>query len=1826
MPTNFGSNTPLTFKDPSANLFKSPVDDYIAKPKASTPKASSTKGASVVTNTQPTQTPLPDDTKLYQDLNVTTWVGGYGEGQTVDTIQKWMQVRAYRPELIKELQDTKQYGDAVLNSPNAFPAKTAKEEDKSLFTSTEWLNLESTVGQIKLAKAKALWDVQDFLFNPESKIASTFKKNIWVDKYNNYKAIVDNFDVMKEAIKSDTSFVDEERGIRGIRTLAPIKAAIDIMSPTWKDYSTYLAAIGAAKEDGAKPIEDWTTPTANFLWGALMYGWASSVGRSVLTKGLSEMGFAIEGTTWGNMVKLANTIERTANKSPTLYAATVDNALTNAMEYGVTKSLNGDYSSSDFINNMLIGATVPFIFKGVGVAYDKVKWMVKGVTPKDVVGIEKAVKTHMQEQGSTTVKEAMDWIADSHVFSDGETLATKLDNYKAETPKNPDSVISHPEVQSTFAAQGKSISTRAAKKVANVITKLNEKIKGENTAEGWYGALGDEDKIQITKKAVMDNLAGETVVNWDVADKAIKKAFEDNGMKYNEGEYGIIHSSLDDVDEMFHTPTSKPEDIPHAKSLTDLENAVKWESEKNVSQSHIDDINTKLDRWDESVIGDIGKAAESTWVKFDPERAYKKWVIGEASRTLDNTYLAGVNKQIELARFGYKNARNNAIKAFTERVNNIKENLRNSFGKQFEDLIGKPLGKTMLSDIESIVKWALHTTKVWGKLVSNRLNKVADNTWKVLSDVGRQWVKLARDIESSLTNTTRQIKRDIDTIAEWFPVLGKSYRKVIRDKYKAKITPSTTFDGVQKILTDMHKELYIKTAKELESNADTLIQRVMKMNNTKSKKSNLNVETIEKLIETYSRFNKAKLEGNLVDMVAANQDLENFYKQGRDIFKQNVTEVKASIKSDVTQFVAQLDREGTKRAEMRFINTPVSGIGRAKTFLEWVRAYAESVIPANLQIFHIFKGNKIMQKVFLGNFQKAQTIFANVKREIVDIAAPKAIKLAQKVGWSHDDASYKLSLWMGKDGEYAHENNLLTDITFQKNKNGEYEVVFSDNYETFLLDNQKLVDSGDIIHFGTSQNTELKEKILNSIYSKLDSHYSSNKEFKNVVDQIRTHLSQTGDDIAEVSKRRFNKIFVKMENYFPMIKKGKGWVESAFDSSGEFSTFVKDSIEDGHMNTRVPPAQGQMVRRELWFTETLNHHLDWAVWWKMNIENLLDADATLRKMKQWRNGLRDEVPLTPIDDMYDMAKLAEDTPDIDGIDNPIMTDEVSFFLRTHIGKIATRGRNLSSGTDFGRRVVNGFSAQANRIMLSWPYTALKQTASLPDIAIQAGNDNFLTWMRSASNGNINIALQDSGYLMERQATVTSKEGAWRNSFIQSNKTLAQKAWGMWNNAMDMLTGNTTKLVDGALSSRAWLSWMSKYLDENNLFHKSWDKLDLASVRDKILKLENGREIWMDAVTEADSMMSKVMGSNQLVDKAIGSESLLTKGTLLFQRTGLNHLVSTIDSVAGKYRDGRLWGAGKTKATALASLQASKVALGSAFVYADFKAIEYLKNQVAIGMGSKDEESTKKIYDSFGNEVVNPTYDDIVWNEMKFWFFSNMISPNMGIDLTTGFSPAINQFKKVAKAPTNERRTEELFHTVAKASMNGSWEDILRYGMSTMGIGMTSSTAKKYDSAFLTAKKTVGWVPTDEQVTKQTEINSIQLSNSKTSKELVTKKSSFIKNAIAKYWSDITQEEYVKFVNENKKDFDALEIYTPAQAKSFFASLQLTGKKSSWEVDSVLMGKDIETIFDVQIVPLLKEWKRDEAWKEVLRLDSKWVIKAGAGRKKILEMFQSYKAQ
>lgn len=100
-----------------------------------------------------------------------------------------------------------------------------------------------------------------------------------------------------------------------------------------------------------------------------------------------------------------------------------------------------------------------------------------------------------------------------------------------------------------------------------------------------------------------------------------------------------------------------------------------------------------------------------------------------------------------------------------------------------------------------------------------------------------------------------------------------------------------------------------------------------------------------------------------------------------------------------------------------------------------------------------------MVDIFLGKFQKIQTKFANQRREVVDILVPKIIKLAQRAEGDHDNASYKLSLWMTRKSEFGHENNMVTDIIFKKDKNGRYNVVFTGNDKKYLKSNKALVDS-----------------------------------------------------------------------------------------------------------------------------------------------------------------------------------------------------------------------------------------------------------------------------------------------------------------------------------------------------------------------------------------------------------------------------------------------------------------------------------------------------------------------------------------------------------------------------------------------------------------------------------------------------------------------------------------------------------------------------------------------------------------------------------------------
>ena len=1703
----------------------------------------------------------------------------------------WQTIDSYKATSLHEAQNTEAW---MVNSN--YTTKLAKEADSSLFTATDKLNMNTSLADIKFAKDKAQSDIEDFYTNPNSTIAKTFKKNVGIERYNLYTDMVNKRNSYSAWIMEDKDSAYLSSWIRGFMDLPIVSTVVD--KATWGEYSAYTDAIAQKEAEGVEWLTSkWAYMTANLIWWALEFwgiGWGT---RLAATKWLSELGWMTKGATWGNMIKLANTIERTANASPTLYAMTVDNWLNAAVQYWIDKSIGWKYSDSDFVSNLYLWAALPMAFKAGFAALSSTWRAIKWVTPKDITSLEKAVTKEMETNWAPTPEVALKNINDSFSFEDWKTLGNKVDEYKATTKVNPDAEVSHQEVISTSAKNWVTITTRAGKKVANAINTLNKSLKEGEEVSGAYGTMGSNDSAMMAKQQIVAEVNATPLVKSEDADTIISKVLKENNIAHTE-EFKLKDDGADDFDELMHNPESKPELIPEATTLDEVWDAVTWK--KSITLSDIEkkrfDIET-MNKWGAKSVKEL---ADLAWVKFDWDKAAIDWVT-------DKDYLHKIVDSIETKVSWYDSFSTRLKKWLNARIKTLNDNIK-SWTKI--DLIW--LGKVATSHISTIQKEIGILTKRLSTATSQAVKDWIEKTI-LLKNTQIEWIRASHQEYKNNTRIIRQLVRnELDEWATTYSMINPSNTTAIKNKYKAMISQSTTLDRAQKIIESFHKEAYIKWVSALEDKANKLIKSVNRRNNIKKLKSNIPVDTFNKLQEVFNDFNKAKANWDLIKMNEAVNNLSTFYKEGRDIFKAKLVETKAKTQLAVTKMVDVIESRGDTELDMRLWNSPEAWLKTSPSAWERTLKYVESVVPANLQIERLFKWMPEMIDTFLWRFQKIESAFTNRRRAVVDILVPKLIKLSQRIEPLHDNASVKLSLWLTSKTEFGHENNMMTDLIMKKNKAWKYSIIFTNDNVKYLERNKWLVDSWDVVHFWTNDKDLLKEKILNGIYSEFDSHLTNDKEFAAAIWELRTHFTTTWQNIKDISKKRFNKDWDFLKEYFPIIKTWPTALDSAFETSWEYSKLIDNTINDQFLIERVPPSPWKMIRRELWFSEIMSHHLDSAVWWEHTVEALLDADATLRKMAQWRNWLKE---IEPIDskNMFNMEHLTlDDWWDI-WIGNQIMSDEVKFFLRTHIGKIATRGRNLAWGFDSWRGIVNSLNTYANRIILSSPYTALKQTASIPDIAIQAWGKNFVSWMRSLTFSNAWLAVQESWKLMERQATKFSREWVWRWEWLTAGDWIFTTTWKFIWEWLDKFNWNSVKLIDWAVSAHAWLAWVSKYLDENNLFHKSWGKLDLASIKEKILAMDWGEEIWKQAIREWDNTMSRVMWSNQITEKSLGSNSALTKWVLLFQRTWLNRVIASLDTAINAYQS---WDT-LAKRTWLAALQMAKLTIAGAWVYADFKAVQLVHNKVDVSIGKKTEEDTKKIYQMWWwwiQEVQNPTNLDLVWNEMKFFFNANLVSPNTWLDLTVWVTPFLQQISKVSSAPTTERKVEETANAIAKLAMNTSWEELLRFAFAQQWIWMTTVNSKTYDAAATAINseyKVQGIDATklpnyEDLVSKKIQIQKAQAEKAKAEKPYKDAEAKLIKDSLQKYWSKPTIEDVIKEYKANSGNLK--QITKVKDIKSLYAKVQLAWAKTDGQKESILMGLPADIMYEVEIKPLIVNWDETAAKEKIKELLSKWVIK------------------
>lgn len=1788
-----------TFKDPLASI-KNPVEAF-TKP---TPKAPSKKtGASVDSKT--IYNPVVTQERTW----VKTWVG-FWQWQTVDTIEKGYSIPSFNTEY-KDILNSQAYLSDAKNleawlTDDTFDTKKAKQLDKSLFTNTSSLNLKSTLSDISLAKAKAQKDIEAF-HDPSSTIAKAFRTNIGETKYKEYTEFlwgVNNYVTAlrsdKELAKSLPSFTrslynsDLLRGVTNLATwgeMEKFNAAADFLSDKWEIETSV----------GSKIKKIWGTlvgdlPKYMVLWAAADYA---------ATEGLINAGYTVGWNIWYNMTKVGNGVRRIAQTSPYLYNATVNNSVMSVLDYGTQKAIGKDYSTSDFVSSLFMGAVVPSVFKGVGDAIWSFKNMVRS-TPKDIKALESAVNKEIEIGWAKNAKEAIDNLSDGFKFEDGETLGNKLDTYISKVWKNTDNSISHQELRASLAEEGVTIGSAASKKVADTLSELNSKLKfSEEPWVGW-GDIGADGKIQIAKFNIVSRIREAKKVNIATVRKIIDE--ETKGLDAGGGnkEMGVT----DTVDDLFHSDWFTPSHLPNATTIQEVSKAL--DGKDKLSLKDIDNSRLDIETMNKWGAKSVEKLAKQENVGFDWDKAVTDWKTNKA-------YLHEVLDRVEASTTWYTKFASKVKKNILWKIESVRVNLKSA--SKFDAIwLGKEAidnTNTISSEIRTLVKRLKSaTSQVEKKAIKETIDKknLQISKLKTSHNEYKSNVKVIRWL----------VRSELDSWSERYPMVSAAIRSTVKNKYKAMVSSTTTLDRAQEIVEKFHKDMYGLSIRKLSNDVDSLISRVNRMRKSKSKKNTINEDYIYEMQKAATTFESAKKEGDLMGMVEAKASLKAFEKDGRNVYKEEVEKTKWETQALATKVLEELDKNWEQLYTQRFVNTPTSGTPRPSNFVKDVANFFEANFWTHLQFPKIFGQDSVINKVMNIPFIRAIDSFQKKKLEILDNWIPEASKALKGISWDRESQMNKWMLWRNRNSN-AHEYNLKNDMVFVKGKDWIYQFKAVANIPEYLRKNKSSVSKWDIVHFWNADE-DLKHKILSQVYSEFDSHYVNSKAFKTIEDKFRSHFETNGQSLVKKMKELFNKPLEVIDNYNPLSFYWK-WTDSdIIGNVGEMQNFYKDTLEDWFLNTRKGPWKDVRLITDPY--ELMSRHLNWAVYWGEVVEPLRKAEALYRILHNWRTAVTSD----SIDNQVEaMARNKDWNIDPYNLDlwsweaihwadgnNAILSPEVDKFLHTHLGKIATQWANLGQKVDFGwNAIVSKVYSHAYRALLSGWRTPFKQLSSLGDMLVQGGEKNFASSMRStASIDNIQFAVWQSGYLKERQAPVFSKEGYGKNFRTTSHYASSTKVRLKYERGMDAVFGNAIKLMDGATSTTAWMSGMSKYLDENYpSLHKSWAKMDLRKIAKELWEDE-----WRDAVANADAFMSKIMGSNQIADAGVGTRNTLSKWVLFLWKTWLNRMVTIGDSVQKIFSS--KYGVGDRAITA------ANLVLSTAYTYALFKTIDYFYNQTQVALGVKEEEDIGKITDAMGNVIEDPTFWDKLTHEMLYLVWTVVQSPTGGIDLTKGISPLIQWVKKIENAPTMERKLEEGGFAILNTLIHKDNINLGRKGLSLVGIWKTNVENKKYDAA---ATKVIdqyknNWSSPpknlDELVAIQEKIDKTNKDNAKIEKPIKKIQDTFVKSTLSKYGKDITKTQFLQAAKDNPEFLKTIE---PKELQSYYTKIQSTWAKTTWEKDSILMGKPVEVIFDVEVAPLMDIGKAWDAFERVKEMRAKWIIKSDKWAMEMVDLMRKYQS-
>lgn len=1658
-------------------------------------------------------------------------------------------------------------------------------------------------------------DIENYK-SPNSTIKNTLKKVVWKEKFEEFDNEIQRTNMYLWALRSDEQLrKDIPTWARSISSWLAFDKLADWY--TWWDLRNLNQAADYLNETWELQESQVARTVGQIIWDAPVYYVASVAWLSVAWEGMVSLWVASNSSklvkSWMGVLKLKST-------NPYLYEATFDSAFGTATEYGVRKMSWYDYTLEDWLRSAVLGAVMPKVVWGVAEWVENtIKYWARATSsllkPKDFTKLDKIIEAWKKSQES--LKETLEnnrWVT----FSDWTTLWDVLDAQAKNTSKE----FTEIDAQLHFSKNWVAVSNLASKKIKQFIDANNKEIEkwAKDSSERALAIQDFVGKINLLKS-----------VNSDDVSKLISEIKASHNIVVDWKK--IIETSDDVINDLLHTPTFQLQWVKKASTISEITEAFK--KQKVVTVDDVNKTRLMIDTDNTKSIESIEKLAKARWIKFDVDKAVDKvWLT-------DKNYLNSVVDEIESDVIGYAEYSKKIANKVKDDITAEKKNLAT-------------IGKTKNSNILNF------STK-----------DVAREAWKVLDDLNASVRKLVKELDIATNQKAKKViqqtidrknkeidkikasnkeailnlksktkKRDEEKLAlrnlirseidsfstrPEYSSLKPSEIKAIADSHKVMIMGARNLDDAERIILSLNKKLYKSAFDKTYSSIEKQIKRVNKEVSS-NKASRIHPYFVKQMKEL---ANELEWKVSLERLWEISYSLDLFEKTWREVFAEFQKYVNTNSINDFVLVSKNLLEQNKPRIEAPWYNTPERGIGSWKSVVESTIEFIEWNVQSHYAIDRMFWVGSHWAKIFNLDVVTAASKHIATHDKIRDSLIPKlwqSIFDSKNISWSKDSRLNKFDMWRRRNS-WWNVYNYWNNMVVERDKNWMFQYVALSDANN-LNSNQFYFQSLD---------WKERQAILDSWYKEFDNDYVNNVEFRKYEDELRTHFKTQWDEIQEKFARNAWKQFLTIENYHPNIHKNKFNNTSVTDDSLNYDTYARDSINDWFKHNRTPPKWPISLSTD--FASNIMYSVNTATYWNNTIEPVIRMQKLLNKLRSWNIKWSEEIYTD--DDLLNIWKLTSKV-EYDN-DSGILSPEAYKLLKAHIEKIATQWGSIRWKMEANiLNIVNRVQSTTIPMLLGWPKTIAKQASGLADNAAYGWIKNANSWFISTFwrweaigmvwHKNLKIAMEDTWYLRSRMPPYITDEWKWMDFITQWNLRLTTK-FRLWRDKYIANTfGNMIKTIDWYTSFNAWMTGVSKYLDEVHPdVHRAWRLIDLENIKKSLSPEDYRAMVWY-----ADKYMNKIVWSTHAIDQWLESGWMASKLVFFLWKTWLNHTMFMFENLK------RIFGKNPNIGYWERAFHAASLALSQAAIYWYWKALDYTLENVNVALWAITAEDAHKYRNWMGWIIDSPTFNEIVMAEV--WYALNMmfVSPQTGLSVIDIAQPIVTWAWKIYKAPTLGRALEETAYltvswlgwvhqfymdTARKWISMATWKDFTKVWNKEYDKKVTEvqwmvlewrSSLEWWEKASWYERMTwmssqwqkfPKWKNLDELLSTMNKVSTSQKKISDRNKSIKENKDLLVSWYIEKYWNwNVDINNFRDYVTTHKDELVALWIDTKWEANTFMTMIEVKNAKSARQEKSILMGKPIEVIFDVKVKEYVERWDLKWAEAKVNELIRDWYIK------------------